>query len=230
MVALYWKPDLAAARALTERLKSAVPVFEMLYERNDLALFRFAGAGDGAALSAAGGAMPFAGGSVTDRDLSRCAESGQPGIFIKGVEVSCARVKRGDTLQVHITWVSEEKQPLRRYTGYLRFDTGFPRNALYRQSYGKLYRKVLENMKHERYRFRTDFLPLRGILAPDTWPPFREMHDTVTVAVPPDVVSGGYTVSLGMAVTPQFPNYHVRDFFIDRDYYSGVMVARIAIE
>lgn len=228
--ALYWKPDLAAARALTERLKSAAPVFEMLYERNDLAAFRFAGAGDSAALSAARGVMPFAGDSVTERDLARCAESGQPGIFIKGVEVSRARVKRGDTLQVHITWVSQQKQPLQRYMGYLRFDTGFPRNALYRLSYGKLYRKALENMKHERYRFRTDFLPLRGILAPDTWPPFREIHDTVTVSVPVDVASGAYTVSLRMEITPQFPNYHVRDFFIDRDYYSGVSVARIAIE
>ena len=230
VVALYWKPDLAAARALTERLKSAAPVFEMLYERNDLALFRFAGAGDGAALSAARGVMPFAGDSVTERDLARCAESGQPGIFIKGVEVSRARVKRGDTLQVHITWVSQQKQPLQRYMGYLRFDTGFPRNALYRAVVRKALSQGAREHETRAVSFPHRFPSPEGDSAPDTWPPFREMHDTVTVSVPLDVASGAYTVSLRMEITPQFPNYHVRDFFIDRDYYSGVRVARIAIE
>jgi hypothetical protein len=231
IVALYWKPDLVAARALTKRLKNAAPAFEMLYERDDLAVFRFAG---GSAAAAAGSpvdeGIPFAGDSVTEMDLARSAASGQPGIRIKGVSVSRERVRRGDTLQVRVAWVAEEKPQLRRYMAFLRFDTDYSKNALFRESYDKLYRKALETVKRERYRFRIDFLPMGGIFAPDIWPPLREVRDTVIIAVPPDVAPGTYAISLRLEVTPQFPNYHLRDFFSDRDYYSGVEVARIAIE
>ena len=229
--ALYWKPDLVAARALTKRLRNAAPAFEILYERDDLAVFRFAG--DSAAVAAGSPAdegISFAGDSVTEMDLARSAASGQPGIRIKGASVSRERVRRGDTLQIRVVWVAEEKIPLRRYTGYLRFDTGFSKNALFRESYGKLYRKALETVKRERYRFRVDFLPMGGIFAPDIWPPLREVRDTVIIAVPPDVAPGTYAISLKLEITPQFPNYRLRDFFSDRDYYSGVEVARITIE
>jgi hypothetical protein len=228
--ALYWKPDLAAARALTRRLKSAASAFEMLYERDDLAVFRFTGDSAFAAGSPSDEGIPFAGESVTEMELARSAPSGQPGIRIRDVGVSRERVRRGDTLQIRVVWVAGEKPPLRRYAAHLRFDTDFSKNVLFRGSYGKLYRKALETMKRERYRFRADFLPMGGIFAPDTWPPLREVRDTVTVAVPPDVAPGTYAISLKLEITPQFPNYHLRDLLSDRDYYSGVEVARITIE
>jgi hypothetical protein len=229
LVALYWKPDLAAARALTDRLANAGPAFELLYEHDNLALFRFFES-RASSLSSAPGPMPFVGDSVRAVEIGRSMESGLPGILIEEVEASPDRVPRGDTVQVRITWVSERKEPLRRYAGYLRFNTSFPKSVLYRAAYGKLYRKALERVEGERYRFRVEFLPLEGIAAPDTWPALREIHDTVTVAVPRDVAPGAYTISLKMGITPQFPNYHLSDFFNDHDYYSGVVVSRISIE
>jgi hypothetical protein len=163
-------------------------------------------------------------------ELARCASSGQPGIRIKDVGVSSERVRRGDTLQIRVAWVAEVKPPLRRYTAHLRFDTDFSKNAIFRESYGKLYRKAFEVVERERYRFRVGFLPMGGIFAPDAWPPLREVRDTVTVAVPPDVAPGTYAISLKLEVTPQFPNYHLRDLFSDRDCYSGVEIARITVE
>lgn len=230
VLALYWKPDPAAARALTRRLKSATPVFEELYEHDDLALFRFNENSAVAVVSTAAEVMCFVGDTVTQTELAHCAVSGQSGIRIRNVGVSRERVRRGDTLQIRIAWIAEDKPPLRRYTAYLRFDTDFARNVLFRESYGKIYRKTLEIMKHERYRFRADFLPMRGIFAPDVWPPLREICDTVIVTVPQDVARGMYAISLRLEVTPQFPNFHLCDFFSDHDYYSGVEVARIIVE
>ena len=206
------------------------PLLNLVYESRDLAVFKFDNARLRSDVASDEKLPPFLGDSVRIADMRSFAESGQPGILIEKVVLGRDAVKRGDTLQVHITWVVAEKQPLQRYAAYLRFDTAFKKTRLYRESYGKPYRKVLERIERERYRFRVDLLPLAGVYPPDTWPPLRLVHDDAIVTIPRDIAPGDYCVSLKMGITPEFPNYHIGDILTDKDYYGGVAVGHILIE
>ena len=172
---------------------------------------------------------PGAGDSIDAEAAGLLASSGIAGIRIKGALPDRTEAAPGDTVDVDITWVATERCPLSSYVAYLRFETDFPKNALYREAWGKPYRKILEKANGHRYRFRIDFQPFGGIVPPDTWPPLREMHDRVRVEIPRDVSPGPYTIFLKMADLPQYPNYVLKDILTDDDFYRGAAVAAIRV-
>jgi hypothetical protein len=63
----------------------------------------------------------------------------------------------------------------------------------------------------------------------DRWRPEVVVLDSFAVAVPLDAAPGDWQVQLKLARQPHYPNYHIRDYFSDTDYYSGVPVAAVRI-
>ncbi len=174
--------------------------------------------------------LSFLGDSLDVRAADGLPSSGIQGIRIGKVQPSLTEARRGDTIDIDITWTAVQKCRFSSYVAFLRFDTDFPKSALYRESFGKPYRKLLEEYTGHRFRFRVDFQPLGGMVPPDTWPLMREIRDGVRVSIPYDVAPGTYTISLKMTERPQFPNYILKDILTDDDVYSGAKVGTIRIE
>jgi hypothetical protein len=226
---MYWKPDAKSARVLSERLREPKSPFEIIFDSLDVTLARLK-MDESRAPSAQGpAALPFLGDSIYARIAASLPSSGISDIRIAAVQPSRAEAARGDTLSMNVTWVAIDRCAFSSYIASVRFDTGFQRNTLYRKSFGKPYRKLLELFTRHRYRFRIDFQPLGGISPPDTWPPMREVRDWVSVAIPLDAAPGVYTVSLKLGEKTQFPNYSLKDILTNDDVYSGRAVSTILV-
>jgi hypothetical protein len=226
---MYWKPDAGSAASLIDRLHGPTSPFRIQYEHAGVVLARLAVCPTCREVEGAPVHPAFFGDSLDARDAASLAASGFPGIRIERAVPTRAEAVRGDTITMNITWVAERRCPFSSYVAYLRFDTGFPRSALYREAFGKPYRKAIEFLSRRRFRFRIDFQPLGGLFPPDSWPPMREVRDRVRVAIPRDLAPGSYTISLKMAEKPQYPNYVLKDIVTDNDFYSGVAVGSITI-
>lgn len=226
---MYWRPDTRSVASLIQRLREPTSPFRIEYERAGVVLARLAVCPTCREIERAPVRPAFLGDSLETRGVDSLAVSGFPGIRIERVAPTGTEAARGDTLEMNITWVAERRCPFSSYIAYLRFDTAFPKNSLYRAAFGKPYRKAVEFLSRRRFRFRIDFQPLSGLFPPDSWPPMREVRDHVRVAIPRDIAPGSYTISLKMAEKPQYPNYVLKDILTDDDFYSGVAVGSITI-
>jgi hypothetical protein len=90
-------------------------------------------------------------------------------------------------------------------------------------------RKLIEKRRGERYRFRVDHIPTDGDYGVDLWSPFEVVRDSMSVVIPGDVAPGDYQVQVRMLRQPHYPNFHLSDYFLDHDYYSGVPVGTLKI-
>jgi len=129
-----------------------------------------------------------------------------------------------------VDWLTSEPQPLASYRTYIRFDTDFPKGTLYHESYGKLYRKIIENFKGERFRFRTDRIPFQGVYPPEKWSPGQVFREYFSVAVPEDVVPGIYTISVRIHHPPHVSNLRIRDLLRNDDFYDGPDLMKVYIK
>ncbi len=226
---MYWKPDRAIADTLAARIRGAASPFGVIFERDGVVMARLVAGPAGAPAEAPRPALPFIGDSIDAAAASRLTPSGIEGVFIERVRASGGEVARGDTIVIDVSWVAAERCPPRSYVAYLRFDTEFPKNALYRLAWSKPYRKLIERTTGHRFRFRADFQPLGGVFPPDTWPALRAVHDRVRVPIPANVAPGAYTISLKLAEKPQYPNYVLGDILTDDDSYGGAVTAAIQV-
>ncbi len=228
----YWKPDREMALQAIERFGDHPSLFGLEYMSDDAALFAVSEGVESAAIAeeSDGGSRGFIGERLSPGEMAELVPSETPGLFIKSVRPARPSVERGGTLELDIEWVAERYCPYRAYVAHIRFDTPFERGPLYREFYGKVYRKILENLRGERYRFRYDHLPLNGLFTPERWPVGRVVKDRVMIRIPRDVHAGMYTVSVKMAIGTHYPNYSLRDLLNDDDSYDGPDVARVAVE
>jgi hypothetical protein len=93
----------------------------------------------------------------------------------------------------------------------------------------KLWRKLVERLRHERYRFRADHLPTDGAYGVDRWLPGEVVCDSFRVVVPGDVAAGEYAVKVTMTHQPHYPNLRLRDLTSDDDVLDGVTMARLRV-
>ncbi len=227
---LYWKPDGRSTMAAARRFSQETRLFEVLSDTNDVALFKFSYDPD-FDYSSYGYATPEYLGPVVDPEgVKTYSESGIESVYIKKIVLSREKVQRGDTVQVEIEWVSCGGLSPGSYSVRLRFDSDFKKGVLYNPYYGKIYRKIHETIKGERFRFSVGHLPLRGFYPPDKWPANRIIKDHIVVRVPGDVSSGVYSVSVKMVEVTQYPNYTLGDIFMDADIYQGVVMSRITVQ
>ncbi|UCF05088.1 MAG: hypothetical protein JSV33_14385 [bacterium] len=226
----YWKPTKVLAERAATMYMNEPGSFRLLYHHDGLYLFGFTGVQPTDHLAAAPLVDSAVGRMISPDEALRLPGSGEPGIRIAGVHVSNGHVRRGDTLGISIDWVALQHCEPKSYTTYLRFDTDFEKGRWYRASYAKPYRKLVEFLRGQRFRFRTEHLPLEGIYPPDRWPPRTVIRDHVTVRVPRDIAPGRYSISVKLTTKTHTPNYTINDLFSDADMYSGAVMGTVLIE
>jgi hypothetical protein len=228
----YWRSDRHSAETAARALSECGGMFHLLYSRDSIHLFEYTGSADSAALFdevESRASPPFALGEYTD-DTGRLLDSGTDGIYIENWGTDTDRISRGDTLRMHVDWVADRRLDPGTYIVYVRFDTDFDKGALYKAAYGKIYRKIVEEMRGERYRFRFDFLPFEGVYPPDRWEPGIVLRDHFNVVVPTYIAEGVYTISVKMDNAPHYSNLVMKDLLRDDDLYDGSDLMEIVIE
>jgi len=112
----------------------------------------------------------------------------------------------------------------------VRFDRKIISLPFEGKPFPKITRKVMEKIRHERYRFRSDHMILGGLFGPDAWSMEDIVEDNVRVKLPTDLAPGRYRVQAKMLRIANQPNHELRDYFFDDDIYQGVRVGEITIE
>ncbi len=228
----YWRPDVKSAEAAALQLSQCEELFDPIYSAGSLVLFDYTGAA-GAVSTVGIDSVPENPGFVLGEftgDFGRLTESGTDGIYMRSWGKEADRISRGDTLRIYIDWVSSGRMKPGTYIIYVRFDTDFDKGPLYSSRYGKIYRKILEEIRGETFRFRNDFLPFEGIYPPDKWIPRQVLRDHIDVVIPRYIAEGIYTISIKMDNAPHYSNLRMNDLLRDDDFYDGPDLMEITIE
>ena len=228
----YWRPDRKSAEAAALELSQFNELFELIYSSESLYLFEYKDSTDSIAAEMDGkdGERPRFVLEEFTGDYGLLKESGTDGIYIRSWGKAAERISRGDTLRIHVDWVTDKKLEPGTYLIYVRFDTDFEKGPLYSARYGKIYRKIVEKINGETYRFRDDILPFEGIYPPDKWNPGEVLRDYIDVPIPGHISDGVYTISIKMDNAPHYSNLRMKDLLRDDDFYDGPDLMEIAIE
>lgn len=223
----YWAPSpswFASARA---RFDSQPRAFERLYDSGDFVVYRVhadALASLAGTWSARPCVMPYHAGVSP---VGRRVGPGAPALVQLSLEPRLAAP--GDTVRGIAQWRALEPLPAGSWQVPVRFDRALPGGVTPPAWIAKPVRKLMERVHGERYRFRDDHLPAAGEYGVDLWRPGEVVRDSFELVVPPDVADGVYHVEITMFRQPHYPNYRVRDFFLDEDYYAGVESGRLTV-
>lgn len=222
----YWAPSAEWYRAARARLDRAPAAYERLYDHAGFTVYRLHPA-----------ELDALRGGATPRPFVRPLEAGDRGVRLgPGLPELVAlhwpahAAARGDTLAGVLEWHASEALPAGSYTVAVRFDRPLPPAVpAAPDAVSKLWRKLVERLRHERYRFRADHLPTDGAYGVDRWLPGEVVCDSFRVVVPGDVAAGEYAVKVTMTHQPHYPNLRLRDLTSDDDLLDGVTVARLRI-
>jgi len=213
----------AAARARLERAPGA---FERVFEHDRFSVYRVH---PEAIASLPGGEepRPFVR-PAAPGDRGRPLGPGLPELVSFGLERG--RAARGDTLAGVLAWRAPVALPPGSYRVGVRFDRALPADVPRApRAISKLWRKLIERVRGERYRFRVDHLPVDGAYGVDRWSPGEVVLDSFRIAVPLDVASGTYTVKATMLRQPHYPNLRLQDITSDDDLLDGLAVGRLDV-
>ena len=228
----YWRPDRTSAERTARALSECEGYFQTIYSSESVYLFEYNGETAGASTdtidvdrySAHIFREEFSG------DYGSLTESGTEGIYIRSWGKEADRVSRGDTLRIYVDWVARESMERGTYIIYVRFDTDYEKGSLHNARYEKVYRKIVERIRGETYRFREDFLPFEGIYPPDRWRPGRVLRDYIDIVIPRYIADGIYTISVKMDNAPHYSNLRMKDLLRDDDLYDGPDLMQVEIE
>jgi hypothetical protein len=223
----YWSPAPDWYDAARARLDRAPEAFERVY---DSARFTVYVVHRDALARLTGGGAP--------RPFVRARTAREPGLDLGAglpqlvsFRLAASRAERGDTLTGLIEWRAPRALPPGGYGVAVRFDRALPADVPRSpESLSKLWRKLVERSRHERYRFRADHLPTNGAYGVDRWRPDEVVRDPFRLVVPGDVAAGEYTVRVNMVHQPHYPNMALRDLLSDDDFLNGLAVARLRLK
>ena len=222
----YWSPAPDWYDAARARLDRAPAAFERVYDTRRFTVYVIHR--DALARLTAGG---------TPRPFVRARTGNEPGLEmgpglprLVSFRLGALRAERGDTLAGRIEWRAPRPLPAGAYMVAVRFDRALPNDVPRAPAaVSKLWRKLVERVRHERYRFRADHLPTNGDYGVDRWSPDEIVRDPFRVVVPRDVAAGDYDVRVSMVRQPHYPNLRLRDLMSDDDLLNGLAVSRLRI-
>jgi hypothetical protein len=148
------------------------------------------------------------------------------GATIRGAGI----VPPGGELSMRLYWSRATVVPPGAYIVTMRFDRKMLSLPFDGKPFPKVTRKVMEEARGERYRFREDHMILGGLFGPDAWATDMIVEDDVRVQIPTDLAPGRYRVQAKMLRIANQPNHELRDFLYDDDIYQGVRIGEITIE
>lgn len=223
----FWAPNpewFAAARARFERAPSA---FHAIYDTGDFVIYTV---NRSALDTLQGGALARTNVRAYDPRTDIHLRSSGPEIpdLVSAVLRDSAAAP-GDTLPMQIEWRAAHALRAGSYQVAVRFDHPMPAEFTPPTWLAKPARKLLERRTGVRYRFRADHVPRDGDFGVDLWRPEQVIGDSVSIVVPQDVAPGDYEVQVRMVRQPHYPNYRLQDYFLDRDYYTGLLVGTLRV-
>ena len=222
----YWAPSAgwyAAARARLEREPRA---FERVYEEDSFSVY-VVHTGPLDSLTGGGSPRPFVR-APGPGDRPRAMGAGLPDLV--SFRVSATEAARGDTLRGQLEWRARLPLSAGAYRVGLRFDRALPAGVpVAPASLSKVWRKLVERMRDERYRFRHDHLPVAGAYGVDRWASGEVVRDTFELVVPRDVAPGDWTMKVAMTRQPHYPNMRLLDLTSDDDFLDGLEVGRLQL-
>ncbi|HKW15048.1 MAG TPA: hypothetical protein VJS69_11230 [Candidatus Krumholzibacteria bacterium] len=136
----------------------------------------------------------------------------------------------GGELEMDLYWSRRSVLPPGTYVVSIRFDRKVLSLPFNGEPFPKITRKVMEKIRHERYRFRSDHMIFGGLFGPDAWTMEDIVEDNVHVKLPTDLAPGRYRVEAKMLRIANQPNHELRDYFYDDDVYQGVRIGEVTIE
>jgi hypothetical protein len=150
------------------------------------------------------------------------------GISLVSLTVDNYLLHSGDTLAGHFCWKALRKAsfglPL---DVIIRIDAAFPRGSLYRDWYGKQYRRIIERRGGGYYRLTWRMRLMSGPAYPDMWEEGRSMRQDFTLPLPASIVPGPYEVRVKVIRVPYLENRSVGDYLSNDDSLQGVPVGMI---
>lgn len=151
-------------------------------------------------------------------------------IELLSVAIGSNSVKRGDALWVTCYWRSKVDRVANDlpWTVQVRIQRDYPKGRFYSPRYSKIYRKLLERIRGERYRWRQSHLPAGGAYPPSMWER-SIIVDKAAVRIPYWMKPGVYEVTVSIGRESVYPNFTLRDFLRDDDRYAGVSVGQIKV-
>ncbi len=223
----YWRPRASWFIAERERLDRHPAAFERMFYRGDFVAYRVRRPALDLLLDAPP-ARPFVRLYRPGLDpIGHRMVSGMPSLL--GVALSPRIAAPGDSLHGLILWRSEARLPAGSYQVAVRFDRALPGTLTPPAFLAKPVRKLIERWRHERYRFRSDHLPVAGDYGVDQWKSGEVVRDSFFLIVPADVADGDYAVRVRMIRQPHYPNLRLGDYFFDDDYFSGILAAEFEV-
>ena len=222
----YWAPAPDWYDAARARLDRAPAAFERVYDTNRFTVY-VVHRDALARLSDGGTTRPFV---RARRPDDPALELGPALPRLVSFRLAPSHAGRGDTLVGRIEWRAARPLPPGSYDVAVRFDRALPGDVPRApEAVSKAWRKAVERVRHERYRFRADHLPTSGDYGVDRWAPDEVVGDPFRVVIPGDVAAGDYTVRVTMVRQPHYPNLELRDLLSDDDLLNGLAVGRLEI-
>ncbi|MEQ1834369.1 MAG: hypothetical protein ABL977_15075, partial [Candidatus Eisenbacteria bacterium] len=222
----YWAPDGPWYEAARARFDEQPAAFERVYDHDRFTVYVIRPAALDA-LPTGTRPRPFVR-PLEPTDVSRTLGPGLPGLVAFGC--SPAALAPGDTLSGQIEWHTDRALPAGSYHVAVRFDRPLPAGTpAMPLAVSKVWRKLVERVRRERYRFRADHLPVDGAFGVDRWQPGEVVLDRFRVEVPLDVAAGDYAVKVVMTRSPHYPNLRVWDLTSDDDVLDGLAVGTVRV-
>jgi hypothetical protein len=149
-------------------------------------------------------------------------------ISLANLAVDNYLLRSGDTLSGHFCWKAERKPAF----GFpldviVRIETSFPKGRLYRDWYGKQYRRIVERRRGAFYRYTWRIRLMSGPAYPDMWEAGRAVRQDFSLRLPASIAPGPYEVRVMVMRAPYLENRSVADYLSNDDSLEGVPVGMI---
>jgi hypothetical protein len=223
----YWAPSPAWFRGARARLDGSPQAFERVYDSGDFVVYRIHAAG---LRSLAGGGVPRP--FVLAFDAGRepapaWREAGSPDLL--RVRLVRPVVHAGDSVAVVLDWHSPRPVQAGLHTILMSFDGPRPPGFAPPQWCSGPARRLLEQLRHERYAFSISRPPVNGEYGVDLWRPTEVVRDSFWFSVPRDAVAGEYRVRVRMTRRGHYPNARLADYLSDQESAGGEPVGTLRV-
>lgn len=151
-------------------------------------------------------------------------------IELVSVDIGADSAERGDELGITCYWRTVINKPSfdLPWVVQIRIQRDYHKGVLYSPSFSKVYRRALEFVTGERFRWRQSHLPAEGVFPPLMWGE-ATIVDKAGIRIPGWMKPGEYEVTVSIGREPVYPTFRLRDFLRDDDRYSGVTVGTVEV-
>ncbi len=226
-----------AASRTREKLLSCPSLAASVLDREGFCLFKIRRDRSGALEEACEAALtaavpcPASGGSAEYPGIDDGAGTDVgAGIALVNLTVDNYMLRSGDTLAGHFCWKAARRADFGLpFDVIVRIDAPFPKGALYRDWYGKQYRRIIERRAGAYYRYTWRARLMSGAAYPDMWEEGRAARQDFALPLPASMTRGAYEVRVKVIRAAYLENRSAADYLSNDDSLQGVPVGMIYI-